>query len=354
MTAAWLSIAVLFGTLIGLKFGGLDQQKPLWWRIATISILVSTVVLALSIPIAGTFGAADMSQVAGGSETRVAVAVSSNGDGTYSDEHGKRRQLDLSGLTDEQRAEVSSAEEAVISVVPMDGGYRVLSVDWIDPPVTFPLIPALQERARNVFFHVPTAWVATLAWFVAAFYAVRFLRKRNIRDDIRSSSAAAVGFLFCATATVSGSVWSRFDWGSYWNWDPRQISIVVVLLIFGAYFALRSAVDSGEARARISAVYVTLMALPVLFFIGVFPRLMKTLHPNNLKLNTEMAVLFPIAALALTLLYFWMTNVTVRVRSLESGAVSFRDEESESKPIVKRPVKTAITPGTERLEGGSS
>ena len=348
MTAAWLSIAVLIGVVLGSKFGGLDHQKPLWWRIGTSLLLAAVVLVGMGIPVAGRFSSASMVQVAAGEGTLVNLHLFPQGDRLV-DGAGGEGEVDLSGLSGSDRSDIRESESVILRVSPAGEGWRAENVVWIDPPVTFPLIPALHERARNVFFHVPAAWVASVAWFVAAFFALRFLRRRHPEDDIRSSSTAAVGLLFCVTATISGSIWSRFDWGSFWNWDPRQISIVVVLMIFGAYFALRSALDSSEQRARISAVYVLMMVLPVLFFIGVFPRLMESLHPNNLELNRPMAVLFPVAALAMTLLYYWIANVTTRLKLLrfrrERHAIGIPDDATVVEPL--RPV--AIHPKPERL-----
>lgn len=351
MTAALLSFAVIIGVFLGLLFGGLDNPKPTWWRVMTSVLLVVLVLLGFGIPMGGNFTAAEMIRDAAGGGAAIPVWVSVN-NGTYTDRSGTSQGIDFALLQPSQAEEASGAESLILTVVPDGEGWSALSVDWVNPPVTFPLIPALRERARNIFFHVPAAWIATMAWFVAAFYALRYIRRKEFNDDIRASSAAAVGLLFCATATISGSIWSRFDWGSFWNWDPRQVSIVVVLMIFGAYFALRSALETREIRARISSVYILLMALPVLFFIGVFPRLMKTLHPNNLTLNTEMSVLFPIAALALTLFYFWITNLTVRLRLL---AVR-REEKRYADPRLEKrspvqPVKVAMRSGNERHEG---
>lgn len=347
-TAAWLSIAVIVGVILGSTFGGLDHQKPLWWRVGTALLLVVVVLLGIGIPIAGRFSSAAMVQVATGEHTRVNLHLFPEGDRLL-DGAGSEGAIDLSELSESDRSDIRDAESVIIRVSPNEAGWRAENLVWINPPVTFPLIPALHERARNVFFHVPAAWVATVAWFIAAFFAFRYMRKGSPEDDVRSSSAAAVGLLFCITATVSGSIWSRFDWGSFWNWDPRQISIVVVLMIFGAYFSLRSALDSTEQRARISAVYVLLMVLPVLFFIGVFPRLMESLHPTKLELNQPMEVLFPVSALALTLFYYWLANVTTRLRLLrlrrERRTLGIVDDATVVEP--RRPV--AIHPNSERL-----
>jgi len=107
----------------------------------------------------------------------------------------------------------------------------------------FPLIDGLGENAKIIFFHVPTAWLTVIAFLMSTIYSIKYLRKKNLDDDAKSYSAAQLGIIFCILATVTGSVWSKFAWGSFWSWDPRQSSIFALLLIYGAWFALRSAVE---------------------------------------------------------------------------------------------------------------
>jgi len=188
----------------------------------------------------------------------------------------------------------------------------------------FPLIPGLEDKARIIFFHVPTAWLTVLAYLIAMFYGIRYLKKKNIYDDMKSVSAAALGLVFCILATVTGSVWAKFTWGSFWHWDPRETSIFILLLIYGAYFALRSALDSEEKRARLSAIYSIIAFLTTPFFIFIMPRLMIGLHPGSLEIDpakfqmaANMRVVFFLSLTAFTILYFWFWNLTHRILKLE-------------------------------------
>jgi len=193
----------------------------------------------------------------------------------------------------------------------------------------FPLIPGLEEKARIIFFHVPTAWLSVMAFVTSMFYGIRYLRKRDMMDDLRSSSAAGLGLLFCNLATVTGAIWAKFNWGSFWNWDPRETSIFVLLLIYGAYFSLRSAVEVEEKRATLSSVYSIIAAVTVPFFIFIMPRIMTGLHPGakgdpdgagpviDFKMSLNMRVVFFASLIAFTLLFIWMFNLRVRAARLE-------------------------------------
>lgn len=205
---------------------------------------------------------------------------------------------------------------------------------WLE----FPSIPGLEEKARNIFFHVPTAWTTVLAFLVSMYYGARYLKTRDLEEDLKSVTSAGLGFLFCVLATVTGAVWAKFNWGSFWNWDPRQTSIFILLLIYGAYFALRSALDVAEKRASLSAVYSIVAGLTVPFFIFVMPRMMAGLHPGaqgdssgggplfeSGMMAGNMRVLFYTSLLGFNLLYVWMFDLRLRIARLDARMSDHRE-----------------------------
>ena len=192
-----------------------------------------------------------------------------------------------------------------------------------------PVIPGLEQKARIIFFHVPTAWLSVVAFLTSMVYAIQYLRKRDLRYDIRSSAAAGLGFMFCILATLTGAVWAKFNWGSFWNWDPRETSIFVLLLIYGAYFSLRAAVEVEEKRATLSSVYSIIAAVTVPFFVFIMPRIMTGLHPGakgdpegagpviEFKMSPNMRVVFFSSLIAFTMLFIWILSLRVRTARLE-------------------------------------
>src|SRR4030095_725494 len=200
---------------------------------------------------------------------------------------------------------------------------------WLAAVFCFALlapIPALGnmgERARILFFHVPMAWVSTVAFIMALVYGIGYIRKRDILHNHKASSSAALGLLFAVLATVTGSIWARFEWGAFWNWDPRQTSIFVLILIYGAYFALMSAIESEEQRAKLSSVYSILAGITVPFFIFVFPRIVETLHPDpivntsgKLKMDSRDFMIFLSSLVGFTGLFAWMLSLKIRISKL--------------------------------------
>ncbi len=124
-------------------------------------------------------------------------------------------------------------------------------------------------------------------------------------------SASTRGFFFVIFATATGALFSRLSWGAWWNWDPRQTTIFVLILIYGAYLTLRSAVPEHRGRALVSAVYSLFSFLTVPFLVFLLPRLYFSLHPEPLLNSGAHVAMEPlmlgVLALGLvdaTLLYF--------------------------------------------------
>jgi heme exporter protein C len=144
-----------------------------------------------------------------------------------------------------------------------------------------PQYAGLGNAGRIIIMHVPTAWVTSVAFAVSAVYSILYLRRRRVENDAFAVAAAEVGFLFCILATVTGAIFAQLVWGVFWNWDPRETSILVLLLIYAAYFALRSAIDEPERRRRLAAVYNLFAAVTMPFLLFVAPRVAESsLHPN--------------------------------------------------------------------------
>lgn len=147
-----------------------------------------------------------------------------------------------------------------------------------------PKIKILEHTARNLYFHVPMWFTMMAAFFVSAYHSFRYLQSGDRIRDIRALQAARVGAVFGVLGLLTGIVWARFTWyvgtNIWWNFDPKQTMAAVQLLIYGAYFTLRSAMDEPEKRGRVAAVYNLFAAATVPFLLYVLPRQMDSLHPG--------------------------------------------------------------------------
>ena len=187
----------------------------------------------------------------------------------------------------------------------------ILAVIFFVPPVK-----GLGELAKIIFFHIPTAWVAVIAFFTSAFYAAKFLRTQDFLFDELSARAAKLGFIFVILATISGAIFSKLTWGAFWNWDPRQTTIFVLILIYGAYLTLRAAVTNEKARAKVSAVYSLLSVMTVPFLVFILPRMYFSLHPapvlnsaGKLEMDAEILIVLLATVADATLIFYRLLKI---------------------------------------------
>ena len=178
------------------------------------------------------------------------------------------------------------------------------------------------ETSRIMLFHVPQAWVATLAFLISMLGSAVYLARRNPRADALAQASAGLGLLFSNLATVTGSIFAKFTWGSFWNWDPRETSIVILLMIYGAYFALRSAVPDQTQKRTFSAVYSILAFLTVPFLVFIMPRITHSLHPEDTMnpakpgMDSRTLIVFLSSLLAYTGVFVWMLRLKYRLLNL--------------------------------------
>jgi heme exporter protein C len=144
---------------------------------------------------------------------------------------------------------------------------------------------AVMGQVQKVFyFHVAAGWVGMLAFLVAAIAGVAYLIKGNRKWDIVGLSAIEIGIVFAFINIVTGSIWARPIWNTWWTWDPRLTTATVMELIYAAYLMLRQGIEDPDRRARFGAVYAILgfLSVPLTFFSA---RLFRTIHPVVIGAN---------------------------------------------------------------------
>jgi len=200
---------------------------------------------------------------------------------------------------------------------------------WARPAANF-----VGESSRIVFFHVPQAWVASLAFLLAAVYSALYLKRRRVEDDEAAAAAARLGIVFCVLATVTGSIFAKVMWNSYWNWDPRETSIVLLLLVYGAYLGLRGAVEDPGKRASLSASYALIAFVTVPFLMFAVPRMYASLHPDTVinargkvEMSRDIRAVFFGSTAAFTLVFLWLYSLDRRVSRMVREAHAARAQE---------------------------
>ena len=170
---------------------------------------------------------------------------------------------------------------------------------------------AVQGLAQKIYYiHVPSAWVAFLAFFLVALTSGLYLALREDRLDRIAESSAEVGVVFTTAVLVTGPLWGKPIWGTYWTWDARLTLTLFLWFVYVAYMVLRSAVEDREMRARYSAVLGILGAF-LIPFIHLSVYLFATMHPLTIvgkpsapSLPKEMLLTLFLSLFSFTLLYF--------------------------------------------------
>lgn len=185
------------------------------------------------------------------------------------------------------------------------------------------------ESSRILFFHVPMAITSFVAFMTAGVWSVRFLAGgRRPIDDRRAHAAIELGLLFGLLASVTGALWAKVEWGAYWNWDPRQTSIVFALVFYAAYLALRGSVVDEQTRRRLASAYgaLGLVVAPFLFFVA--PRLVFSLHPQPLvnasgeiEMSSRILQVLLASVAGFVALFFWLLSTRRRVLGLEEAEI---------------------------------
>jgi heme exporter protein C len=185
--------------------------------------------------------------------------------------------------------------------------------------IFFTPFEAVQGPAQKIFYlHAPAAWVAFLAFGIVAAASALYLWLGDERLDRLAESSAEVGVVFTTVVLITGPLWGKPIWGTYWTWDARLTLTLFLWFIYVGYIVLRGAIDSPSMRARYSAVLGILGAF-LIPFIHLSVYLFRTLHPMPIVLKpsapslpSEMLVTLLISFLSFTLLYGAFLRVRYR------------------------------------------
>jgi heme exporter protein C len=185
-----------------------------------------------------------------------------------------------------------------------------------------PRLAILNETIRNLYYHVPMWFAMTLFLLIASIYSIVFLNSGNLKHDRISVEFTRTGMFFGLLGLLTGMMWARFTWGTFWTKDPKLNAAAIAMLIYTAYMILRDAIADEDKKARITAVY-NIFAFPAFMaLIYIMPRLTDSLHPGNggnpgfnaYDRDREMNLIFYSAILGFMLLGTWITTLRIRLR----------------------------------------
>ncbi len=172
------------------------------------------------------------------------------------------------------------------------------------------------DAQRIFYFHVPSAWVGFLAFFVVFVSSLTYLWRRERKWDVIALSAAEIGVVFTTLVLLTGPLWAKAAWGVFWTWDVKLTATLVLWMIYIGYLMLRSNAE-GERRARFAAVLgvVGFLDVPIIYFAVT---LWRGMHPSQVvgtsgALEPPMVQTLMVALLSFTLLFAFLLIQRVRL-----------------------------------------
>jgi len=191
--------------------------------------------------------------------------------------------------------------------------------------ISIPHIPILEETARNLFLHVPMWFTMMVAFTMAFVFSIRYLNSEDLKWDRKAETATAIGLVFGICGLLTGALWARFTWGTWWTFaEPRMNLSALCMLIFVAYFILRSAFNNNVKRAKISAVYNIFGVTTVPFLLYIIPRQLPSLHPGaegnpafSDMTAPELRLIFYPAVIGFIGLAIWMMDIVNRYKKVK-------------------------------------
>ncbi|HEX9246257.1 MAG TPA: cytochrome c biogenesis protein CcsA [bacterium] len=183
---------------------------------------------------------------------------------------------------------------------------------------------------RIFYVHLPLAWIGFVAFGHACWAGIRYLRTGRREWDAAGASAAEIGVLFSTLVIVTGSLWARPVWGTWWTWDPQLVTYLILWLIYVGYLMLRSAAGDDPRRARFAAVFaiVGFVDVPLVWFSA---RYLRALSPvifttHSIGLAPSMAQALGVGLVAWSLFYVMLFRARLRLGLLEMQVAELAGE----------------------------
>ena len=189
-----------------------------------------------------------------------------------------------------------------------------------------PALPILNESIRVLYFHVPMWFTMIFLLLLSCINSFYFISRKKIIYDTKSHTYTSVAVFFGFLGIISGMIWAKFTWGSFWTNDPKLNGSAITLLIYLSYFLLRSSISDEIKKAKISSVYnifAFAMLIPLIF---ILPRMTDSLHPgsggnpgfNVYDMNSQLRIVFYPSVLGFILLGIWISKLKLVINVLKN------------------------------------
>ena len=192
-----------------------------------------------------------------------------------------------------------------------------------------PALPILNETIRALYLHVPMWFTMIFLLFLSSFHSYKYVYNGDVLHDLKSYNFAHLGVYFGVLGLITGMVWAKYTWGTFWTNDPKLNGSAIGLLIYFGYFILRSSIDDESKRGKISSVYNVFAFCMLIPLIFILPRLTDSLHPGNggnpgfnvYDMNSQLRLVFYPAVIGFILLGLWISDIRFKMLKLNKNDV---------------------------------
>jgi len=196
----------------------------------------------------------------------------------------------------------------------------------------FLLIPSrtgsVAMQYNPVFYlHIPVAWIALGGFLIVFVAGIAYLKTRRIFWDIVGSTAAELGLLFTTLFLLTGSIWGKAEWGTWWTWEARLTSSLVLWIIYVGYLLLRAYITGPEQKARFAAVFgiIGFLDVPIVILTLFVSR---SMHPGNEDFKPDVPTLVT-GVIAFSLLFSVLMLLRIRLKENEHELSKLKELQGE-------------------------
>ena len=188
-----------------------------------------------------------------------------------------------------------------------------------------PRLPILNETIRALYFHVPMWFTMIFLLLLSSFNSYKYINTGKNYYDIKSYNYANVAVYFGVLGLLTGMIWAKFTWGTFWTNDPKLNGSAIGMLIYLGYFVLRRSLKDESKRGKISSVYNVFAFAMLIPLIFILPRMADSLHPGNggnpgfnvYDMNSQLRIVFYPAVVGFILLGIWITDLRLKIDELK-------------------------------------
>lgn len=191
-----------------------------------------------------------------------------------------------------------------------------------------PADAAQGDVQRIMYVHVPSAWLAYLAFFVTLVAGLLYLRRHDLRYDRIAVASAEIGLLFTGLTIATGSIWGKATWGKWWDWDPRLTTTAVLFVVYAGYLLLRQSFSDRRRRARLAAIFgvIGFLNVPVVHFSVLWWRGLHqpptVIRPGDPTIDHLLLAALLMSVASFTLVYLWLLRRRVALEAQRDAAES--------------------------------